>query len=71
LNHGSIKGYHYNIAALHQVVSERLSIMISERLTLFLSDGLRMFNTTFNTISVISRRSVLLPGETGVPRENH
>jgi hypothetical protein len=32
-----IKGYHYNIAALHQVVSERLSIMISERLTLFLS----------------------------------
>jgi hypothetical protein len=34
---GSIKGYHYNIAALHPVASERLSIMISERPTLFVS----------------------------------
>ena len=30
-----------------------------------------MFNTTFNTISVISWRSVLLVGETGIPGENH
>ena len=30
-----------------------------------------MFNTTLNDISVISRRSVLLVDEPGVPRENH
>jgi hypothetical protein len=30
-----------------------------------------VFNTTFNNISVISWRSVLLMGETGVPGENH
>jgi hypothetical protein len=30
-----------------------------------------VFNVTFNNISVISRRSVLLVKETGVPRETH
>ena len=30
-----------------------------------------VFNATFNTISVISWRSVLLVEETGVPGENH
>jgi hypothetical protein len=30
-----------------------------------------MLNTTFNNISVISWRSVLLVDETGVPGENH
>jgi hypothetical protein len=30
-----------------------------------------MFNTTFNNISVILWRSVLLVEETGVPGENH
>jgi hypothetical protein len=30
-----------------------------------------VFNATFNSISVISWRSVLLVEETGVPRENH
>jgi len=30
-----------------------------------------MFNATFNNISAISSRSVLLVEETGVPRENH
>jgi hypothetical protein len=30
-----------------------------------------VFKTTFNNISVISWRSVLLVDETGVPRENH
>jgi hypothetical protein len=30
-----------------------------------------VLNTTFNNISVISRRSVLLEEETGVPGENH
>ena len=33
--------------------------------------GVRVFNATFNNISVITRRSVLLPEETGVPGENH
>jgi len=30
-----------------------------------------VFNATFNNISVISWRSILLVEETGVPRENH
>ena len=30
-----------------------------------------VFNATLNNISVISWRSVLLVGETGVPEENH
>jgi hypothetical protein len=30
-----------------------------------------VFNATFNNISAISWRSVLLVGETGVPGENH
>ena len=30
-----------------------------------------MFNTTFNNISIISWRSVLLVEETGVPGKNH
>ena len=30
-----------------------------------------MFNSTFNTISAISWRSVLLLGEIGMPGENH
>jgi len=30
-----------------------------------------MFNVTFNNISVISWRSVLLVEDTGVPAENH
>ena len=33
--------------------------------------GLKVFNTTFNTISVISWLSVLLVEETGGPGENH
>jgi hypothetical protein len=32
---------------------------------------LMVFNATFNIISVISRWSVLMVEETGVPRENH
>ena len=30
-----------------------------------------VFNATFNNISIISWRSVLLTEKTGVPRENH
>jgi energy-converting hydrogenase Eha subunit E len=33
--------------------------------------GFMVFNTTFNNISVISWRSVLLVEETEVPGENH
>jgi hypothetical protein len=33
--------------------------------------GFMVFNATFNNISVISWRSVLLVGETGGPGENH
>jgi hypothetical protein len=33
--------------------------------------GVMFFNATFNNISVISRRSVLLVEKTRVPRENH
>ena len=33
--------------------------------------GVMVFNVTFNNISAISWRSVLLMAETGVPRENH
>ena len=33
--------------------------------------GVYMFNSTFNNISVISWRSILLAEETEVPRENH
>jgi hypothetical protein len=33
--------------------------------------GLMVFNTTFNSISVISWGSVLLMEETGIPRYNH
>ena len=38
-----------------------------------LSGGVRVmvFNATFNNISVISWRSILLVDETGVPGENH
>ena len=34
-------------------------------------EGIMVFNATFNNISVISWRSVLLVEETGVPGENH
>ena len=41
-------------------------------ISVLLKIGLVMvFNATFNTISVISWRSVLLVEETGVPGENH
>ena len=33
--------------------------------------GLMVFNVTFNNISVIAWRSVLLLEETGIPGENH
>jgi hypothetical protein len=47
------------------------SIIIKFSLMVFLFVCLMVFNATFNNISVISRRSVLLVEETGVPGENH
>ena len=38
---------------------------------LFYLRGVMVFIVTFNNISVISWRSVLLVEETGVPEENH
>ena len=40
-------------------------------LELLLGVRVMVFNTTFNTISVISWQAVLLVKETGVPSENH
>jgi len=37
----------------------------------FVGGGVMLFTATFNNISVISWRSVLLVEETGVPGENH
>ena len=37
----------------------------------FVLFGFMVFNATFNNMSVISWRSVLLVEETGVPGENH
>ena len=37
----------------------------------FIGSGLLAFNVTFNNISAISWRSVLLVEEIGVPEENH
>ena len=33
--------------------------------------GVMVFNTTFNNISVISWRSILMVEDTGIPLENH
>jgi hypothetical protein len=33
--------------------------------------GIKGFNATFNNILAISRQSVLMVEETGLPRENH
>jgi len=48
-------------------------IMFHVIFLLFKFQGVRvmMFHVTFNNISVISWRSVLLVEETGVPGENH
>ena len=43
----------------------------NKNLTTSLWVRVRIFNATFNTIAVISWRSVLLVEETGVPGENH
>ena len=49
---------------------KRLSRKLITRCMIVLRRGM-VFNATFNNISFISWRSVLLVDETGVPRENH
>jgi hypothetical protein len=48
-----------------------ISPRLKEGLLFYLYGWLMVFNATFNNISVISWRSVLLMEETGVPGENH
>ena len=52
-----------------EMVIYKVLKMVCEHLCLFVC--LMMFNATFNNISVISWRSILLVEETGEPRENH
>jgi len=46
-------------------------VMIGDYIALHALVCFMVFNATFNNISVISWRSVLLVEETGVPEENH
>jgi hypothetical protein len=55
-----------NQLQLHVIHSIYFHIYLKKRLVWFM-----VFNATFNNISVISWRSVLLVEETGVPGENH
>ena len=51
-------------------VTDNNSLMDSKMMVGWLV-GLMVFNATFNNMSVISWRSVLLVEETGGPEENH
>jgi hypothetical protein len=46
------------------------TVLINQLLWFYLGLGFMVFNATFNNISVIAWRSVLLVEETGVPGEN-
>jgi hypothetical protein len=50
-------------------LKKKLGFEVKKDIDLFVC--LMVFNATFNTISVISWRSVLLVKETGGPVENH
>ena len=69
---------HYsNLLFIIPFISFKILIVLNFIFILFclVLTGVRVwvmvFNATFNNISVISLRSVLLVEETGVPRENH
>ena len=49
----------------------QILLVISDRSDNFAKSGIMVFNATFNNISVISWRSVLLVEEPGGPGENH
>ena len=56
---------------LHKQDTEIISSALNQKMHFSISVCLMVFNATFNNISVISWRSVLLVEETGVPEENH
>ena len=58
------KLYHIKLYPVQRVISRNQT-------HIFKGVRVRVFNATFNNISVISWRSDLLVEETGVPRENH
>jgi hypothetical protein len=57
----------YNVLKVvgHELTNPSFSSLMNRRVRVM------VFNATFNNISVISWRAVLLVEETGVPRENH
>jgi hypothetical protein len=58
------------ITWLYALLTVEVAIPMS-RVTLFTLTGFMVFNATFNNISIISWRSVLLVVKTGVPGENN
>jgi hypothetical protein len=57
---------------LCQVIERYLIAVFGQKRELLnVNIGFMLFNDTFNNISVISWRSVLLVDETGVPGENY
>jgi hypothetical protein len=52
----------------YSISHDQLNVLVCQSLGLV---WFMVFNATFNNISVISWRSVLLVQETGVPRENN
>ena len=52
-------------------ITVRLECGIHRKLLFWFVFGFIMFNATFNNVSTISWRSILLVEETGVPAENH
>jgi len=62
---------HQNLASLLVSKTRTNKFHICRQWTLFVFFCLMVLNATFNNISVISLRSVLLVEETGGPRENH
>jgi len=60
-----------NVTYKHGSIVSRSTASYKEGTFSFGEDCVMVFNATFNTISVISWRSVLLVEETGVPEENH
>jgi hypothetical protein len=61
---------HYTLAYIYEVIGERINTQ-EPYLCDLVCGWIMMFNTTFNNISAISWRSVLLVEETRVHGENH
>ena len=60
------KNYHNFCKFLKEINSHTCGIYLFERMVWFM-----VFSATFNNISVILWRSVLMVEETGIPGENH